>query len=75
MEIGIGIWAFLAYIGFILIWNLVVKRKLAEAMMISWIIVCLLHGLDKAPAALWSSFLRGTLDSMSNLSSRITRDS
>lgn len=31
MEIGIGIWAFLAYIGFILIWNLVVKRKLAEA--------------------------------------------
>ena len=60
MEIGIGIWAFLAYIGFILIWNLVVKRKLAEAMMISWIIVCLLHGLDKAPAALWSSFLRGT---------------
>lgn len=56
MEIGIGIWAFLAYIGFILIWNLVVKRKLAEAMMISWIIVCLLHGLDKAPAALWSSF-------------------
>lgn len=60
MTIGIGIWAFLAYIGFILFWNLIVKRKLAEAMMLSWIIVCLFHGISAAPGALWKSFLAGT---------------
>lgn len=60
MQIGIGIWAFLAYIGFILIWNLVVKRKLAEAMMISWFIVCAFHGPAKFFPALEKSFLAGT---------------
>lgn len=59
MTIGIGIWAFLAYIGFILFWNLIVKRKLAEAMMFAWLIVCLFHGFA-APDALWKSFLAGT---------------
>lgn len=59
MTIGIGIWAFLAYIGFILFWNLIIKRKLAEAMMFAWLIVCLFHGFA-APDALWKSFLAGT---------------
>lgn len=60
MTIGVGIWAFLVYIGFILFWNLIVKRKLAEAMMISWILVCLFHGVSAAPGAMWKSFLAGS---------------
>ncbi|MEE1597435.1 TRAP transporter large permease subunit [Acidaminococcus fermentans] len=60
MVIGIGIWAFIAYISFVLIWNLVFKRKLAEAMMIAWIIVCLFHGPAQFFPALEKSFLSGT---------------
>jgi C4-dicarboxylate transporter DctM subunit len=60
LGLGLGIWAFLAYIGFILFWNLVVKRKIGEAMMIGWIIVCFFNGVAKVPDAFVKSFLGGT---------------
>jgi len=60
LGLGIGIWAFIAYISFILFWNLIAKRKICEAMMIGWLIVCLFNGLGKLPDALVKSFLSGT---------------
>lgn len=42
--VGIGIWAFLAYIIFIVFWNSVVKRGITEAMALGFLIACLFNG-------------------------------
>ena len=44
MTIGIGVWAFLVYILAILVWMLVVKRNIAEAMLVGLVVISLFNG-------------------------------
>ena len=46
MNIGISIWAFLAFISCILIWNFAFKRKISEAMMLGVLVVNAFGGLE-----------------------------
>lgn len=55
MNIGIGIWAFLVYIIFVIFWYLLMKRTIAEAMLLGLVIACAFGGIDKIPATLISS--------------------
>lgn len=48
MIIGIGVWAFVIYIAAIVLWMIVLKRNIAEAMGIGLIVVALFNG----PAAI-----------------------
>lgn len=52
MNIGIGIWAFIIYIISILIWMLILKRNIAEAMGVGLIIVVLFNGISAFPETL-----------------------
>lgn len=56
MQIGIGIWAFVVYILFVMFWYLGLKRTIAEAMFLGMIIACAFNGIDQIPATLASSF-------------------
>ncbi|EFE12766.1 C4-dicarboxylate ABC transporter permease [Clostridium sp. AM29-11AC] len=47
--IGIGITAFLVYIIFVMIWYLLLKRSIAEAMLIGLVIVCAFNGVGTVP--------------------------
>lgn len=53
---GIGIWAFIAYIASIIIWNTVIKRNIGEAMGVGLIVVALFGGKN-AVNILWNSFI------------------
>lgn len=44
--IGLGIWAFLVYIIFIVCWSTVIKRGIAEAMAIGLLIACAFSGAE-----------------------------
>ena len=56
MNIGIGVWAFIVYISFIIIWNVVVKRHIAEAMAIGLLIASAFNGVNM-PMVLLRSFV------------------
>ena len=43
MQIGIGIVAFLVFIVFVIVWYLVLKRSIAEAMLLGLLVCCALH--------------------------------
>lgn len=47
--VGVGIWAFIAYIGFVIIWNVVVKRGITEAMALSLLVACAFSGVNFFP--------------------------
>jgi len=59
MHIGIGVWAFVVYIAFVIIWNVAVKRHIAEAMAIGLLIAAAFNGAN-APMA----FVRGLVGAM-----------
>lgn len=49
----LGLWAFVAYISVIILWNVVVKRGIGEAMILGFIVVALFGGAQ-APALMWA---------------------
>lgn len=53
--IGIGITAFLVYIVFVMIWYLLLKRSIAEAMLLGLFIVCAFNGVEKLPQTVVTS--------------------
>lgn len=49
MHIGIGIIAFIVYIVFVMVWYLLLKRSIAESMLLGLIIVCAFNGIGTIP--------------------------
>ena len=58
MEIGIGILAFLVYIIFVMAWYLLLKRSIAEAMLLGLIIVCAFNGVGTLPQTFAASLTK-----------------
>ncbi len=52
MEIGIGIIAFLAYIIFVMIWYMGLKRNIAEAMLLGLVVCSAFTGITNIPATM-----------------------
>ncbi|CAB1240431.1 C4-dicarboxylate ABC transporter permease [Ruminococcaceae bacterium BL-6] len=63
MVIGIGIWAFVIYIISILVWMLLLKRNIAEAMGVGLIIVALFKGITALPNTLAVSLVSAAKES------------
>ncbi|MEG1848923.1 MAG: TRAP transporter large permease subunit [Oscillospiraceae bacterium] len=57
MTIGTGVWAFVVYIAFVIIWNTVVKRNIAEAMAIGLVIAAAFSGFSAIPSVIVASML------------------
>lgn len=55
MTIGIGVWAFMIYILAILVWMLVVKRNIAEAMLVGLVVIALFNGPANVLTTLWDA--------------------
>ena len=53
-----GIVAFLVYIVFVMIWYLMLKRSIAEAMLLGLVIVCAFNGVDVLPQTFASSLTK-----------------
>ena len=47
--VGIGILTFVVYIGFVILWNTLAKRSIAEAMAIGLLIACAFNGSNFLP--------------------------
>ena len=58
MDIGIGVWAFVVYIAFVILWNVVVKRSIAEAMAIGLVIASAFSGFSAMPSVIVSSLVK-----------------
>lgn len=59
---GVGIWALLVFIGIIVFWNVVLKRNIAEAMLVGFIATSLFGG-SKFLDLMWNGLLfAGTND-------------
>lgn len=43
---GLAVWALIAYIGVIVIWSVVVKRGIGEAMVVGFVVACAFGGAD-----------------------------
>lgn len=63
MTIGIGVWAFLVYILAILVWMLVVKRNIAEAMLVGLVVISLFNGPANILNTLWTSIYSASMES------------
>lgn len=64
MEIGIGIWAFVVYILFVMFWYLVVKRTIAEAMFLGVLIACGFNGIDQIPTTFITSLQKAVTENV-----------
>lgn len=49
----VGLWAFIAYISVIILWNVVIKRGIGEAMILGFVVVALFGGAA-APGLMWA---------------------
>lgn len=58
MEIGVGIIAFAVYIIFVMVWYLLLKRSIAEAMLLGLIIVCAFNGVTQIPQTFVASLYK-----------------
>ena len=63
MTIGIGIWAFIAYILAILVWMLVVKRNIAEAMLVGLVVIAPFNGPANILITLWDAVYSASRES------------
>ena len=63
MTIGIAIWAFIAYILAILVWMLVVKRNIAEAMLVGLVVIALFNGPANILITLWDAVYSASRES------------
>lgn len=43
---SLSIWAMVAYLAFIIVWNVVIKRNIGESMLLGFVVVCLFGGKD-----------------------------
>lgn len=59
----IGVWAFVTYILAILVWMLVIKRNIAEAMLVGLLIVALFNGPADIIDTLWSAVFSASKES------------
>lgn len=57
MTIGMGVWAFVVYISFVILYNVVIKRPISEAMFLGLLIACAFSGISKIPQTLYLSML------------------
>ena len=55
MNLGIGIFAFLAFIAFVILWYLALKRSIAEAMLLGLLVCCAFIGVGNIPATFATS--------------------
>ena len=55
MELGIGIVAFLVFIAFVIVWYLVLKRSIAEAMLLGLLVCCAFNGVENIPTTFVTS--------------------
>lgn len=55
MQIGIGIVAFLVFIVFVIVWYLVLKRSIAEAMLLGLLVCCAFSGIQNIPTTFVTS--------------------
>lgn len=55
MELGIGIIAFLVFIAFVIVWYLVLKRSIAEAMLLGLLVCCAFNGVENIPTTFVTS--------------------
>ena len=55
MQIGIGIVAFLVFIAFVIVWYLVLKRSIAEAMLLGLLVCCAFTGVENIPTTFVTS--------------------
>lgn len=58
MTIGLGVWAFVAYIAFVLIWNLAFKRRISEAMFIGMFVAAAFGGIQNMPKLVYDAVLK-----------------
>ena len=63
MTIGIGVWAFMIYILAILVWMLVVKRNIAEAMLVGLVVIALFNGPANVLTTLWDAVYSASKES------------
>ena len=63
MTIGIGVWAFVVYILAILVWMLVIKRNIAEAMLVGLVVIALFNGPANIVTTLWDSIYSASKES------------
>ena len=63
MTIGIGVWAFVVYILAILVWMLVVKRNIAEAMLVGLVVIALFNGPADIINTLWTAIYSASRES------------
>ena len=55
MQIGTGIIAFLVFIAFVIVWYLVLKRSIAEAMLLGLLVCCAFTGVENIPTTFVTS--------------------
>ena len=63
MGIGIGVWAFIVYILAILVWMLVVKRNIAEAMLVGLVVISLFNGPANILTTIWDAVYAASKES------------
>ena len=63
MTIGIGVWAFVVYILAILVWMLVIKRNIAEAMLVGLVVIALFNGPANILTTLWNAVYSASKES------------
>ena len=63
MTIGIGVWAFVVYILAILVWMLVIKRNIAEAMLVGLVVISLFNGPANILTTLWNAVYSASKES------------
>ena len=63
MVIGIGVWAFVVYILAILVWMLVIKRNIAEAMLVGLVVISLFNGPANILTTLWDAVYAASKES------------
>ena len=55
MTIGVGVWAFIIYIAAMVVWMIVLKRNVAEAMGVGLLIVALFNGPTQIVTTTWTA--------------------
>lgn len=62
MEIGLGVWAFVAYLAVVILWNAVLKRSITEAMMLGFLVAAAFGGFENYISTIANSFYAAATD-------------
>ena len=55
MSIGLGVWAFIAYLAVVIGWSTLLKRSMPEAMLMGLLVVVLFNGPTQYFSTLFSA--------------------